>query len=174
VEKHSFFVLSERPRNIYIHGRVKLDDYLRQEFAGTPRKGMVGAESEWLDFCALDLSSGNVRIVDWCYITEEEEGCIIALRPGQFELKVKLMAFGDDIRVSRLRLMKANANPTVGGQIGGFVTDSARFGVYDFETFSAEFKKSEEAVNKAFEPLMFRTEPHGIVKLSDSPGPSCR
>jgi hypothetical protein len=151
---------------------MKLDDYLKQEFSGSRKKGMIGVESDWLDFCSLELPHGKVHVVDTGYVTDEIEGCMVSVRPGRYEIKVKAMVYGNEVRIARLRAVTETDKPALGEKIDETGTDSATIGVCDFPTFSQLFGKNKEAAIEAFKSMMHPTRPHSIVELSNAPGGS--
>jgi hypothetical protein len=147
---------------------MKLADYMRQEFAGNRQQGMVGSESEWLDLCSLDIPVGNIHVVDPQFVTDQSEGCIISLRPGLYNMLVKTVVYGDDVRIARIQVVTGSDKLNLGGKIDETGTDSATVGVYDFKTLSPFSEESREAVKNAFQSAS--SQNHYIIEVGGASG----
>ncbi len=91
---------------------MTIEEYLASDFSGKPTTGDIGKESQWLDFCQLTVREGKVHVVDASYAADPVEGCMIELAPGSYQAQAKIMAYGRDTRISRLRVVRPGVAAT--------------------------------------------------------------
>jgi len=95
--------------------------------------GPGSEESVWLELGTLDLRSGHLRIVDPTWSDPANEGLLLELGPGTYLIEAKVMKFGQDRRISRVRLFLKNETPIVGESIGEASADVAHIAFFDSE-----------------------------------------
>jgi len=142
-------------REIVHHGSsMTIEDYLASDFTGRPSRGDLGKESEWLDFCELSVRGDKVHVVDASYAADPAEGCMVELAPGVYQTCVKMMAYGQDKRISRLRVLRPGALAGVSSQIGDTGTDTGNVGIYDFEVFARAWGSDNETSWEVISPAI--------------------
>src|SRR5688572_14750813 len=118
---------------------MTLQEYLEGEFTGKAKRGERGKESDWLEFCDLTVRGSKVQVVDVSYVPDEREGCMVTLNPGTYDVQVKAMAYGGDVRISRLRVVRHGVSPSLAAELGETGTDTANVGVCDHEVFARDW-----------------------------------
>jgi hypothetical protein len=162
---------ARNPINIVTHTTfMKIEDYLAGDFPGEVKRGDVGTESSWLEFCNLLVRGNKVHAVDASYAADGQEGCMIDLRPGKYHVQVKAMAYGNDVRMSRLRVIWPGSEPTAGPEIGQTGTDTGNVGVYDFDIFAKAWGNDNNASWDKISPAIESADMHGIAVLDDATG----
>ncbi len=149
---------------------MKTEDYLAGDFTGKPSYGDFGEESDWLDFCELTLRSPKLHIVDPCYAADPQEGCLVALPPGLYRVQARAMAYGRDVRISRLRAIHPDAVAVTGPEIGHTGSDTANIGIYDFDVFARAWGTDGNASWEVICPTLEAAATHGIAVLDKSVG----
>lgn len=121
----------------------ELRERLERQIEGDAVRGAVGRESEWLGFTQLDLSEGRLLICDLGFIPSEDDGLLVELPAGRYEVQAKVMEYAGDQRVSRLRLAPSGIAASLGEQLGETWTDTAQTSICDFTAMSRHFEAAE-------------------------------
>lgn len=140
-----------------------------------PVKGSLGEESDWLAFGEINCASGKFLVIDPAFAPEIESGLLVDCAPGVYQLDAKVMTFGNDKRISRLRAVKRGTpSHTVGSKIGEAWSDVARIGVCDVDALSRAWNEDEDAANDAAESWMDDDGPVVTLTLPGHPeAPIC-
>lgn len=101
-----------------------------------PKDGDLGTETDWMRFTELKVDSGKMLFLDPFAATKPEEGLLVELSPGTYEVWIKAMRYGYMGVPSRLRVVFPDTAPVLGGEIGTTWTDVATTGVCDYEAFA--------------------------------------
>jgi hypothetical protein len=131
---------------------MTLQEYLEGQFTGEPKEGDCGKESDWLEFCDLTVQGNKVHVVDASYVPDAEEGCMVTLIPGLYHVQVRAVAYGADVRISRLRVVCHGVSPSLGTQLEETGTDTANIGVCDHEAFARAWGDDNEASWEIYQP----------------------
>jgi hypothetical protein len=106
-----------------------------------PKKGVVGAESDWLKFGELDVPRGRLWLGD-AAVTARDEGCSAKLDPGRYVVQLKGMDFKGVRVVSRARVIPGPDGPLAPGpRLGEAITDSAMIAICDIDALEAAVTK---------------------------------
>ena len=150
---------------------MKLSDYFLQSIEGihyaSPRTGLP---SGWLDFCEFSLRGSSILVVDASFVPAADDGLLIELPPGKYEVQAQVLDYGGDRRPARLRVCLSEANATFGSQIGETWTDTATTGICDFEIFSAAWGEAKDAAFKMIQPALQDSYYHGVAVLNANVG----
>ena len=149
---------------------MTIEEYLASDFSGKPTTGDIGKESQWLDFCQLTVREGKVHVVDASYAADPVEGCMIELAPGSYQAQAKIMAYGRDTRISRLRVVRPGVAATVASQVGDTGTDTGNIGIYDYDLFARAWGSDNDASWEIISPAIESADTHGIAVLDESVG----
>lgn len=121
-----------------------LKKFLGKKSKAKVSKGDLGQESEWLEFSAMNLKGKRLLICDAMYVPAEDNGLETKLSPGHYLIQAKVMSYGGDRRVSRLRILPPETEVKLGGVIGETGTDTALIAVCDLEVCA----KASEALGE--------------------------
>jgi len=149
---------------------MTLQDYLEGEFTGKAKRGDRGKESDWLEFSDLTVRGSKVQVVDSSYVPDEREGCMVTLTPGLYQVQAKAMAYGEDVRISRLRVVLHGVSPSAGAELGETGTDTASIGVCDHEVFAHAWGDDNDASWEIISPAIDEADTHGIAVLDKAAG----
>ncbi len=149
---------------------MKIEDYLAGNFTGKPCFGDRGKESDWLDLCEFALRSPSLHVVDPCYASDPREGCLVALPPGIYRVQARAIAYGRDVRISRLRATRSDAAAVTGPEIGYTGSDTANIGIYDFEVFSRAWGVKGKSSWETIRPTLEGADTHGVAVLDEAVG----
>ena len=148
---------------------MHIDDFLKQSFVRKPENGAVGEESDWLDFCDLQVGGKSIWVGDANFVPHEGDGFLVAVDPGCYSVRAKAIDFGGDKRVSRLRVCRQDAQPEVGGKIGDTWTDTAITGICDHEVFAEIWGEDDDASDAIIRPTLDDySDCHGIAVLDQA------
>jgi len=149
---------------------MTLQEYLEGEFTGKAKRGERGKESDWLEFCDLTVRGSKVQVVDASYVPDEREGCMVTLNPGSYDVQVKATAYGGDVRISRLRVVRHGVSPSLAAELGETGTDTANIGVCDHEIFARAWGDDNDASWEIISPAIDEADTHGIAVLDEDAG----
>lgn len=126
---------------------MKIATYLKKEITQMPFKGMRGRESDWLDVTELPLLNGKVSVVDASCAAQSSCASTHKCSSGCYMVSVKLMEYGCDRRVSRIRLCLPKSQPDLGRKTGEIGVDCATIGIWD-APFASDYHRNKEACLK--------------------------
>lgn len=69
---------------------MSLQDYLARRPFFRARRG-IGTESDWLEFCDLDVPSGLLFVFDPGFLPGEHRGSKLSVSSGRFVVSAKIM-----------------------------------------------------------------------------------
>src|SRR5690348_11150733 len=133
---------------------MHINEFLKDSFTSKPAKGSLGNESDWLEFCPMQLRGTRVWVGDANYVPNEPDGFLVELNPGEYSVTAKAMDFGGDKRVSRLRVCLSGTRPQLGRQIGETWTDTAITGLCDHENFSEVWGDDDDVSDAIIRPAL--------------------
>jgi hypothetical protein len=143
-----------------------LDAVLSPAWTANPPTGTRGTETPWLAFTTRSIESGRLMIGDASFLPDPENCVTVNVQPGTYELSVKVMDYGTDKRISRLRVARAGADPELGRKVGAVWADVGRIGVCDAERFGAvEPLKDEARWTETIGAALDASETHGIASF---------
>ena len=150
---------------------MKLSDYFLQSIEGihyaSPRTGLP---SGWLDFCEFSLRGSSILVVDASFVPSADDGLLIELPPGKYEVQAQVLDYGGDRRPARLRIQLAGSNAAMGAEIGKTWTDTATTGICDFEIFSAAWGEDSDASFEIIKPALEDNHHYGVAVLDANVG----
>jgi hypothetical protein len=147
---------------------VRIETYLGRSGTGSPTRGMTGTETVWLELCRIDLPVGKLYLGDPLNAGDWKQGFSTKLPPGRYVVKLKLMEYGAERRVARLRLTVSGTEPDLGRPIGRTWTDTANIGICDTPFLSA-FRKDTASALKVVEDSVGEAEPFAFAHLGRAP-----
>ncbi|HEU4882886.1 MAG TPA: hypothetical protein VFT45_11585 [Longimicrobium sp.] len=141
-----------------------VDAVLSPAWTANPATGTRGRETEWLAFTTLSVESGQLMIGDASYLPDPDACLALEVQPGTYTISVKVMDYGTDKRISRLRIARAGAEPELGRKAGAVWADVGRTGVCDAERFGAvEPLKDEQRWTETIGAALDAAETHGVA-----------
>jgi hypothetical protein len=149
---------------------MNLDTYLKEAWTANPPEGTPGRETDWLEFCDLVLSSGKLLIADAQFIPSLEDGVLVELPPGTYTLEARVMDYGSDKRIARLRALLPGSTVVLRRLIDKTWTDTAQTGVCDYELFAAAWGAHEQSAWEVIEPVLTSGWTHGVAVLDQTTG----
>lgn len=124
---------------------MKAKDYFRRKSKATPGKGAAGKFSEWLEFTTFTLAGPKCLIVDASFAPSAEDGVLVDLPPGKYQMQIKGVDYGGDKRIARLRFVMPGLVPSLGAVLGETWTDTAMTGICDHEVFDQAWGDDNDA-----------------------------
>ncbi|MBI5387057.1 MAG: hypothetical protein HZA90_20490 [Verrucomicrobia bacterium] len=124
-----------------------------------------GNESDWVTMGNLRLEGPHLLLVDPGLSGDDQEGLRLDSPAGNYEVLIRVMAFGPDHRVSRLRVVLQGGTPALGQVIEKGAVDTGRFAVCDDRAFRHARSESDAAALKDFFARMSKSC-YGVVELS--------
>ncbi len=150
---------------------MSLNEYLKIDGRRDVRKGALGKETGWIPFDELKLRSGKLFITDPIAGVGMEEGLGVELPPADYRLEAKVMDYGQDKRISRLRIVLPDGDAEIGEQIGSTWTDVGSTGVCDHEDLAKaleDYHENRDALYDRVDEEVWRDGiGHGSVILDE-------
>src|SRR5688572_11498880 len=110
---------------------ASLKEFLKRAPKGETSEGMKGIESAWLDLAKFELKGKRFLVSDAGYMGSEEDGVSVPAKAGKYRVEVKVMEFGRDRRVSRLRAVLEGVEKVELNSVGEAWADVGRVGFSD-------------------------------------------
>lgn len=149
---------------------MSLKEQLRIEKPGylcKVEEGAVGTESSWIPFDELRLTSGKLILLDPISCLQSGDGLVIGLPSARYGLEARVMDYGDDKRISRLKLVQ-DVPHELGELLGTTFADVGYTGACDHEALLDSVVGNEEAAEKLAQEV-FEIDEYGKAALSDDP-----
>jgi hypothetical protein len=130
--------------------------------------GQPGTESDWQEFCEFELHSGKLFLGDSLAAPELECGTVYPMPPGRYRVEARVMTYGDDQRVSRLRAWLADRTPSLGEEVGEAWCDVAQIGFCDNERWPPAYNADPDAAWEKVEDQFFGVNLCAVVVLDEA------
>jgi len=147
-----------------------LDDFLHDAWTANPPTGTAGSETDWLPFCKLTSRGTQLLVIDADFAPYAQHGLLVDLAPGEYEIKARVIDYGTDKRISRLRLVMGNRTPSTGHQLGTTWTDTGKTGVCDYIAYRDAWGDDDEVSWGIVGPTLEQAGTHGIALLNPASG----
>jgi hypothetical protein len=149
---------------------MNLIEYLKYAYVYPSLAKQEMVEPDWLPFTNFELMGPQLLIIDASYVPGAEDGLLIDMDPGTYEIDAKVMIYGIDHYVSRLRIIRRGKTSMRGNRIGETWTDVALTGICDLQVFSMIWERdTDEAWNK-IETAINSSNGAGIAELDKEAG----
>ena len=149
---------------------MNLKDYLKRPLGEEPEKDSRGTLTDWMDLSDFVLRGPRFLVVDVSFVPSPKDGLLVEAPPGDYRIQAKVMDYGGDRRIARLRVFSSGACPRLGPQIGETWTDTARTGLCDYEIFSQAWGSDNDAAYAKIEPVLDEAENYGTAVLDEGTG----
>lgn len=152
---------------------MDLRAYLEQPGDRSPQSGALGVETDWLPFCQIELKSGRLMVGDASFIPSMGHRPLFVtdLPSGVYAVDAKVLDYGDDRRISRFRVLKANLPPPTPGEcLGATWVDTAKLGICDLEVYLAAAGEDLRQAIEAYEAAYWNLTRPTVVILDASVG----
>lgn len=148
---------------------IELEKYLEehQYNEAQPEKGQTGEESQWLHFGDFPIISGKLWAGDAQFAPSPDDGVMVDVPTGTYDVAVKLIHYGEDTRVSRLRAWLSGTNPTLGAEVGETWADTGTQAFCDQVEYDKECGEDFDAYWERVEEVISGHDV-AIVALSDN------
>jgi hypothetical protein len=108
--------------------------------------------------------------VDPSCVFSPSDGLQIDINPGNYKVQAKVLNYGSDLVISRVRVILPGIEPEPGVEIGRTRTDIAMIGICDPEAFQTEFENQGKAAWDRIEGMIFAGKLSGIAELNKQSG----
>lgn len=121
-------------------------------------------ESEWKPFHVFELRGDKIWVGDAHFAPLKDDGEVVSLQPGSYQVSIKTMDFNGDVRNSRLRFCQVGEVPDSLSKIGETWADVATQGICDFALYG---RVAEEHPEEASDPdPLFDVDDPGVYLLA--------
>lgn len=142
--------------------------YLASPVKGTCVTGTIGKETDWLFIAPFTISSGRLLIVDFGFLPSSQDGLVIELPSGDFDITARVMDYPGDRRISRLRLLAKGIDAPVGEAIGETWVDTAATSICDAEVMDAAWQSlGDDVATSRLEAFRETAAPCGVFVLDE-------
>jgi hypothetical protein len=146
---------------------MQLGDYLQHRPTVKVTQGL-GKESDWLDFTELHLPSGKLHVMDPGYALQKQTGTI-QLPPGVYSALAKVITYGSDSRISRLRVIQPRAVAVLGDELDHISSDIGKIAVADQEAYLQQWPQDPERVGEVVDSHLTSDDAFGVAELGGEP-----
>jgi hypothetical protein len=145
-----------------------LEQFLNGTPGGTAEGGALGSETDWLFFTTLKCRSGRLLVSDPAFLPEASDGMVLSCPAGDYRLEAKVLDFGGDRRISRLRGLLNGRFPESHGMRGEVVVETGRIGVCDWVPFSRAWKANSGSMEDKLESSLEEADRIGVFRFGRS------
>ncbi len=144
--------------------RSTLADFLESTLTGPEAdQGTLGTESDWLFHCEFEVQGTRLQMLDVSMAGNDGEGVILDVSPGVYVVEARVMTYGIDRRISRVRIHPKGAVGTLGEVTGEVGVDLAAVAICDVDRLAGWAQAEEAEWQRWGHPLWYgRTTPAGI------------
>jgi hypothetical protein len=128
-----------------------------------------GNQTGWMDLCSFHLRGSKFLVVDPSFAPSEADGVVIQASPGEYLAETKVMIFGTDRRISRLRVHHKHSNGIIGSELGKSSADTGQIGICDLEVFRKAWGTDDDAAHAKIEDAVQDSD-FGVVVLNKREG----
>jgi hypothetical protein len=115
-----------------------LSDLLTSNLSGPEaERGTPGIESDWLLHCEFELQGTRLQILDVFMAGNDDEGVILGAFPGVYVVEAKVITYGVDRRISRVRVRPIRQLVTQGQLAGTVGVDLGAVAICDVDRLAA-------------------------------------
>ncbi len=147
---------------------MTLKQYLDSKPFVRARRGL-GHETDWLEFCNLELPGAVLFVFDPGILPDEAKGCKVELFPGRFSIFAKVITYWNDSRISRLRISPFGTQPIMGKRLGSAPTDLGFIGISDYATYIAAWERDRNAFQTSVSNEIPESGRYKVAKLGSDP-----
>ena len=134
-----------------------LTDFLAATLTGPEaHEGAAGVESDWLFHWQVDIQGERLQILDVAMAGNEDEGVSVAVAPGVYVVEARVMTYGIDRRISRVRVFANGLSGVPGEQAGEVSVDLAAVAICDVDRLHAWAQANEEDWQRWVEGLAYK------------------
>jgi len=123
-----------------------------------------------MDLSRFTLSGPEFLIVDAAFLPSKEDGLVVKAPSGSYVIQAKVIAYGCDRRISRLRAVLDGFQVQLGDKIGETWTDTATTAICDLRVFSEAWGDDDDASYAKIEEALDNAEAFGVAVLSEAAG----
>jgi hypothetical protein len=126
-------------------------------------EGAAGIESDWLFHCELELQGHRLQMLDVFMAGNDGEGVILDASPGVYVVETRVITYGIDRRISRVRVYPKSRAVTQGQLAGEVGVDLAAVAICDVDRLAGWAMKNEDEWQRWGQKLWFdRTARAGL------------
>jgi hypothetical protein len=123
-----------------------------------------GDESDWIEFAALSIISGKLRVSDPMFFGDLLASRTFDVECGTYRVMAKIMTYPGDRRVSRMRAILREPS-SFGSRLDDVGVDFAQVAVFDPVVLDQAAKKMDEAEGEKWVAALNAVQEYGIVRL---------
>ena len=122
-----------------------LADFLASTLTGPEaEQGTLGTESEWLFHCEFEVQGTRLQVLDVFMAGHDGEGVILEVSPGVYVVEARVMTYGIDRRICRVRIHPKREIGTVGELAGEVGVDLAAVAICDVDRLAGWAQGDED------------------------------
>jgi hypothetical protein len=137
---------------------MNVQEFLKSAKNTRPRKGSAGKESRWLHCCDFNLRGEHLQMVETRILgAAHDQNCVsIPAPPGSYVVECRLMAYGNERRISRMRVRPHGATPALGASAGAITVDLGGIAVTDVDILASFVEEHQEEYVEWMEGVVSR------------------
>jgi len=141
-----------------------LADFLASTLTGPEaEQGTLGTESEWLFHCEFEVQGTRLQVLDVSMAGHDDEGVILEVSPGVHVVEARVMTYGIDRRICRVRIHPKREIGTLGELAGEVGVDLAAVAICDVDRLAGWAQGHEDEWQRWGYQLWYgRTTPAGL------------
>jgi len=141
-----------------------LADFLASRLTGPEaEQGTLGTESEWLFHCEFEVQGTRLQVLDVSMAGHDGEGVILEVSPGVHVVEARVMTYGIDRRICRVRIHPKREIGTLGELAGEVGVDLAAVAICDVDRLAGWAQGHEDEWRRWGYQLWYgRTTPAGL------------
>ncbi len=136
---------------------MNVQEFLKSAKYTGAEKGSAGKESEWLHFCDFRLRGEHLQMVEQRILgsAHDQNSVSIPAQPGRYVVECRVMSYGGDRRISRMRVRPQNTSVTLGTSAGAIGVDIGGIAITDVDILASSVEEHEGEYEEWIEDALF-------------------
>lgn len=136
---------------------MNVQEFLKSAKFTQPAKGSPGKESEWMHLCDFNLRGEHLQMVEHRILgtAHDQNSVSIPAQQGSYVVECRVMSYGGDRRVSRMRVRPPARSVALGPQAGAIGLDIGGIAITDVDIVASFVEEHEEEYVSWMEEAMF-------------------
>ena len=136
---------------------MNVQEFLKSAKYTGAKKGSAGEESEWLHFCDFKLRGEHLQMVETRILgtAHDSNSVSIPAEPGRYVVECRVMSYGDDRRISRMRVRPQDTVVSLGTSAGAIGVDLGGIAIADVDILASFVEEHEDEYEEWIEDALF-------------------
>jgi hypothetical protein len=136
---------------------MNVQQFLKSAKPTRARKGAAGEQSDWLHLCDFKLRGKHLQMVETRIVgtAHDQNSVSIAAQPGTYVVECRVISYGGDKRISRMRVRPQDTAVTLGTSAGAIGVDLGGMAITDVDVLASSVEEHEDHYQAWIEKILY-------------------